>query len=119
MVFRPIQVVRTLPGESDDFIAQEHVFDVDHRSDPGDLFRIDSRTGRRTTLSTGKPDSGKGEGWVVDRNGVPRVFLATSENKAKVYYRKAGDAPWQKLDEFSTLSGEQWTPLAVAEDEYA
>lgn len=117
MVFRPIQIVRTLPGESDDFIAQEHVFDSDRRSAPGDLFRIDSRTGRRTTLSTGKPDSGTDEAWVVDRNGVARVFFAASGNKAKIYYRKASDAPWQKLDEFSTLSGEQWAPLAVAEDD--
>src|SRR5438128_8297 len=52
-VFRPISLVRTLPGETDDFIAQEFVFDAARRADPGALFRIDSRTGRRTVLSGG------------------------------------------------------------------
>ena len=114
-VVRPITFVRTLPGETDDFIAQEIV--ADHqRASPGALLRIDSRTGRRAVLSTGKPEAAEGEGWIVDRDGVARVFIASSENKARIYYRNGTDAPWQKLDEFSTLSGSQWTPLAVAED---
>ena len=114
-VLRPIAVLRTLPGESDDFIAQEIVVDSKRRA-PGSLLRVDSRTGKRTVLSTGKPEAAEGEGWVVDREGVPRVFIASSANKARIYYRKDADAPWQKLDEFSTLSGAQWTPLAMAED---
>ncbi len=115
-VFRPVQVVRTLSGESDDIIAQEYVIDA-RRAVPGALLRIDTRTGRRTTLSSGKPESAEGEGWVVDREGVPRVFVASSENKARIYYRKGTDAPWRKLDEFSILAGSQWTPLAVSDDD--
>jgi dipeptidyl aminopeptidase/acylaminoacyl peptidase len=117
MVARPISIVRTLPGETDDFIAQEYVFDATGHVTPGGLFRVDSRSGRRTTLSLGKPDSGAGEAWVVDRNGVARVFIAQARNAAKIYYRKGEDAPWRKMDEFSTLSGDKWTPLAVAEDD--
>ena len=114
-VLRPVTVVRTLPGETDDFIAQAHVVDS-QRAMPRELLRIDSRTGRRTVLSSGKPESAEGEGWVVDREGVPRVFIASSENKARIYYRKDAESPWRKLDEFNTLVGGQWTPLEVAED---
>ena len=116
MVARPIFVVRTLPGESDDFIAQEYVLDR-RLGLPGALLRVDSRTGRRTQLSVGKPESAPNERWVVDRDGVPRVFVATSENKARVHYRKDADSPWQKLDEYSTLAHGAWTPIEVAEDD--
>jgi len=117
MVYRPIALVRTLPGDTDDIIASEIVLNADMRSEPGPLFRIDTRTGRRTILSTGKPDSGPSENWIVDRNGIPRVFFMASKNLAKVYYRKNADSPWQKLDEFSTLSGDQWTPVGVSEED--
>ena len=115
-VFRPIHVVRRLPG-SEDFIAQETVYPIEGEARPGALFRVDSRSGRRTTISSGKPESGTGEGWVVDNNGVARALFVASENKGRIYYRKSADAPWVKLDEFSTLGGEQWQPLAVAEDD--
>jgi dipeptidyl aminopeptidase/acylaminoacyl peptidase len=116
LVARPIAIVRTLPGDGDDFIAQEFVSDVEGRVEPGAIFRIDSRTGRRASISAGKPDSGAGESWIVDRSGVARGLMVQSKNTAKIYYRKGEGAPWAKLDEFSTLSGNQWTPLAVADD---
>ncbi|MEP7069877.1 MAG: S9 family peptidase [Usitatibacter sp.] len=114
-VVRPIVFVRALPGESDDFIAQESVADS-QRSRPGDLLRIDSRTGRRTAISGGKPEAAEQESWVVDHNGIARVFIASEQNKARIYYRKDGDSAWRKLDEFNTLAGGAWTPLEVAED---
>lgn len=114
-VVKPIAVLRTLPGETDDFIAQETVIDA-QRSLPGALLRVNSRTGRRTVLSLGKPESAEGEAWVVDREGTPRVFMAASANKVRIYSRKSAEAPWTKLDEYSSLAEGQWTPLEVAED---
>ena len=43
-VVRPIAFVRALPGETDDFIAQEVVIDSE-TAHPGDLLRGNSRTG--------------------------------------------------------------------------
>jgi dipeptidyl aminopeptidase/acylaminoacyl peptidase len=116
MVFKPIEVVRTF-GNSDDFIAQEHVFTADQGHKPGALFRVDSRTGRRTILSVGKPEAAESEGWVVDAKGTPRVFVATEKGMARIYYRKNADAPWVKLDEYSITGGNHWVPLALAEDD--
>ena len=56
---------RTLPGETDDVIAQELVFAADG-GNAGDLFRVNTRTGRRTSIGFGKPDTGESESWVVD-----------------------------------------------------
>jgi acetyl esterase/lipase len=115
MVIRPISILRFLPGDGDDFIAQETVIDSD-KSVPGSLFRVDSRTGRRTLLSIGKPASSDEEAWVVDRGGIPRVFSVTTGTRQAIYYREGADASWRKLDEFSLLAGQHWRPLAVGED---
>jgi dipeptidyl aminopeptidase/acylaminoacyl peptidase len=115
-VLRVLDVVRTLPGESEDFIAQELVFDAEGHRDMGDLVRVNSRTGRRTSISLGKPDSGELEAWVVDNNGVARVLRATGKGTTRIWYRAGADAAWTKLDEFSSTEP-GWAPLRVAEDD--
>lgn len=114
-VIRPLLFVRALPGNTDDFIAQEVTIDT-VRAMPGPLFRIDSRTGRRSTISLGQPDSGGSESWVVDRNGVARALTVSSGNRIRIHYRAGPDAPWRKLDEFGLEAPGSWYPLAVADD---
>jgi dipeptidyl aminopeptidase/acylaminoacyl peptidase len=114
-VGRPLSVVRLLPGDTDDIIAQEHVF-AESGADPGALFRVDSRTGRKTVISVGKPESAKSERWVVDRDGVPRALVVEARNSTRIYYRDGADAPWRKLDEFDQLAADQWAPVAMASD---
>ena len=115
MVWHGLNFVRRIP-DTDDFIAQEHVFEQ-YKMSPGVLYRINSRTGRQVTISGIKPDSGDDENWVVDRKGVARVFSVASNKRERIWYRAGEDAPWRKLDEFPTLSGDSWRPLAVAEDD--
>jgi len=115
MVWHGLQFVRRIP-DSDDFIAQERVFEQ-YKSSPGALFRINSRTGRQVPISGIKPDTGDDEQWVVDTKGVARVLVVASDKRARVWYRPGEDAPWQKVDEFATLAGDSWEPLAVAEDD--
>jgi len=114
-VGRILVPVRMLPGDTDDIIAQELVFG-DERLRTGELVRINTRTGRRTSISFGKPDAGDIESWVVDKRGVARVQSVYSQGRVRVHYRAGPDAPWQKLDEFSQLAP-GWAPLAVAEDD--
>ena len=117
LVGRVLVLVRTLPGETDDIIAQEVVFGSDGAK-TGDIFRVNSRTGRRQSIGFGKPDSGEGESWVVDSKGVARVLTVFDRGRVRVHYRAGPDAPWQKLDEWrQTEPG--WAPLAITEDDKA
>lgn len=113
---RGLQFVRRLPGDTDDLIGQEWIGDR-MGGHPGSLFRIDSRSGRRTDISFGKPDSGRYERWVVDNAGVPRAFIASSEGRVRIYARPSPKDDWVKLDEFSETDEGGWLPLAVAEDD--
>jgi dipeptidyl aminopeptidase/acylaminoacyl peptidase len=113
-VWHGLDFVRRIP-DTDDFIAAERVYEQ-YKSTPGLLYRINSRTGRKTPISGNKPDTGDGEEWIVDTKGVARALVVSSNKRARIWYRAGEDADWVKLDEFPTLSGDSWEPLAVAED---
>jgi dipeptidyl aminopeptidase/acylaminoacyl peptidase len=113
-VYRGMGIVRTIP-DTDDFIGQEYVSDS-FKTSAGELFRIDSRTGRRTSIGVGKPEAADQERWVVDRRGVARVLVALDKTMTRIWYRASAESPWQKLDDAPTLEM-RWTPLAVAEDD--
>ena len=117
VTFRALSIVRQLPGDTDDVIVEETIFSPGQQQQSGPLYRMDTRTGRKTELSLGKPDSARSEGWVVDHKGVPRVFYASNESTTKVYYRSGADAPWKKIDEYQIFEGGGYSPLAVAEDD--
>jgi len=113
---RPLNLVRRLPGESNDIIAQEYVYGAESESRTGQLYRVDTTNGRRTELSFGKPDSARFERWVVDDKGVPRVMVATEAARERIWYRASEQSPWQKLDELASLAP-GWDPLAVDRDD--
>jgi dipeptidyl aminopeptidase/acylaminoacyl peptidase len=113
--FHAFRYVRRLP-DSDDIILAETIIS-EHKAAPAALYRVDTRTNRRTAISGQKPDSGDTENWVVDNKGVARAFVATSQGRVRIWYRPNADAAWVKLDEFSPVKEGQWFPEAVAEDD--
>jgi dipeptidyl aminopeptidase/acylaminoacyl peptidase len=114
MAARHLRIVRFLPGESNDFIAQEMTYDS-VGPHPGALVRVDSRSGRHTSIALGAPSGGQSEEWVVDEHGEARALVATDRNVQRVFYRDNADAPWRKLEERPAVS-QAWMPLAVAPD---
>ncbi len=116
--FRSLEVVRTLPGDTDDIIAHETIFAAGAvKPQPGALYRVDTRTGRKTAISDGKPEAGDAEGWVVDRNGVARVFRVDfPDETAHVFYRESAQAPWRKIGDFKVFAPEAFRPVGIAED---
>jgi dipeptidyl aminopeptidase/acylaminoacyl peptidase len=116
-VARPLTFVRTLPDESNDFIAQQSVFEA-QRMGAGGLFRVNSLNGRRTPISLGQPDSAEGESWIVDSKGVARVLVAVGAGRVRIHYRASEDAPWKKLDEYSAYAADQWFPIGLTQDEH-
>jgi dipeptidyl aminopeptidase/acylaminoacyl peptidase len=82
----------------------------------GQLYRVDTVTGRRTEISFGKPDSGRYESWVVDGKGIARVLTALSGSRARTWYRAGENDPWRKLDEQEALTP-GWAPLAIDRDD--
>jgi dipeptidyl aminopeptidase/acylaminoacyl peptidase len=109
-----LRIVRFLPGDSNDIIAQEVTFD-DRGYHPGALVRVDTRSGRRTSIALGAPSGGQNEQWVVDAKGVARVLMTADRDTQRIFYREGPDAPWRKIDERPLLAP-GWEALAVAGD---
>ena len=114
-VARPLSPVRTLPGDTDDIIVQEWVY-ASRESRAGDLFRMNTRTGRTTSIIEARPDRGEQESWIVDDRAVARVMIARDRGQVRIHYRASADAPWAKLDEMSTTAP-GWRPVAIGEDD--
>ena len=121
MTFRRLGLVRRLPGDTDDIIVEETIFSPGQQPKSGALYRLDTRTGRKTDISLGKPAVGDSESWVVDSNGVARVFeVGTPDGDTTIYYRPNADAPWRKIDEFNeNAPNRAWSPAAIAPDDKA
>jgi dipeptidyl aminopeptidase/acylaminoacyl peptidase len=115
--YRNQDIVRELPDDSDDVIVEETIFSRGRQPQPGGLFRLNTRTGRKADISIGKPTTGASEEWVVDAKGVARVFeVQDVSGHTQIFYRASESAPWKKLDEFNVDSPNTWSPRRVAED---
>jgi dipeptidyl aminopeptidase/acylaminoacyl peptidase len=115
---RPLEVVRYLPGDTDDIIVHETVYAAGAlKPMPGALYRLNTRTGRKTSLSDGKPEAGDSETWGVDRNGVARVFRVDfPDETTHIFYREGPEAPWRKIGDFKIFAPDAWRPIGIAED---
>jgi len=108
---RPVDFLERVPGSEGDIIAVANLRDQDTQ----DVYRIDTRTGRKTLLSADNP--GKVKRWVLDRDHVPRAALSEDGKTFKVafWYRDSATAPWRKVNEAPALEP-HIVPLAFDAD---
>ena len=77
------------PG--DDILA----FSTERSVDSFDLYRINTRTGRRTLLTTNVP--ARVQGLRIDHNDLPRVVIASERTNSQIYYQGEDQSSWQKI----------------------
>ncbi len=113
-VYRGLSVHRTLPGNTDEIIAEGN----QSSADSVDLYRLNLNTGRTTLLTSGRPASLTDE-WLLDSKLVPRVVTANVKDELTrvVYYRKSADAPWEEIARFSRDKWDVFVPLAFESDD--
>jgi dipeptidyl aminopeptidase/acylaminoacyl peptidase len=86
--------LQTVGEGSDDVIVAAN----DNSADSLDVYRLDTRTARKTLLSFGGP--GDVRAWAIDKNGVPRGAVSQARTRSTTYWRAPGEnAKWQKLAE--------------------
>ncbi len=96
---------------SDDII----VLNNDNNARFPDIYRMNTKTGRKTPLYGDKP--GDVVRWVVDRNGEVRgaVTMERGGLMNRAYWRASGDAKWVQMGEFA-LRGARYAPVAFDGD---
>ncbi len=92
LMMRPryTRVMATLPDGSDDIIVAANERDFDS----SDVYRLNTRTARKTLLSYDNP--GDVQLWALDRDGLPRAALSSKGTQSRVYYRRDEKSAWIK-----------------------
>ena len=103
-VYLPLGPVR---GSADEIYVNSN----ERSSDSNDIYRVNTRTGRKTLITFDTP--GKVDRWVFDKDQVARAALAQDRKAmtAAFFYRADEKSPWQKMHEWDLLE-EEITPEA-------
>ncbi len=103
-IFTPLGPVR---GSKDEILVRSNERD----SESTDVYRVNTRTGRKTLVTFDSP--GKVDRWVFDKDQIPRAAVSQDRKAmtAAFYYRADEKAPWEKMYEWDLL-GEEITPEA-------
>jgi dipeptidyl aminopeptidase/acylaminoacyl peptidase len=85
-------------------------------ADSTDVYRVDTKTGRRTLLTFSRPD--RIFGWLVDDDLQARIAIGGIENTTRrtIYHRDNDKAEWTKLADFDSLDNDGFEPLAFGPD---
>ncbi len=108
------QLVATLDDGGDDVLVAESKFSMVGEPVLVVPKRLNTATGRTTSLALGAPSNTLG--WVFDRTGRPRVAVSESKGRVEVAWRPTGQDAWTPLASFSALRP-AFVPLAVHRDE--
>ena len=84
------RVAQTLSDGSDDVIVASN----ERSFDSSDIYRLNTRTARKTLLSFDNP--GDVQSWTLDREGQPRAATSVKATTAKTFYRRDEKSPWSK-----------------------
>ena len=108
---RQVRFVRRIPGSADEIVASAN--ERDSRTE--DLYRLNTKTGKKTLLTTKNP--GKVSTWILDADSVPRAALSDDEDtRTEIFwFRESAEASWRKI---STVVGDapRMRPAAFDKD---
>ncbi len=106
-IYRPMRVLRSIPGSDDEVLVQGNLRDGDSL----DVYRLNIVTGRTTLLTPDRPAlAGR---WLLDRNRVPRIVTAEVRDSTTevIYYRKTESDPFVEIARHDVTKPGDFTPL--------
>lgn len=111
-VFRGYSFVRSIPGTSEEIIAQGNMRDADSQ----DLYRLNLNNGRATLITVDRPQ--RTQEWILDRDLVPRIATTSIKdtNDGLIFYRSSADSPWKQIYKTIGQTGPFLVPLAFDTD---
>lgn len=110
-ICRQTRYFQRIAGQDDDILVLANDRDLATE----DVYRMNTRTGRKTLLTTDNP--GKVSAWVVDNALVPRAAWSSDADKLEeaFWYRDSADAKWRRLASFKAFE-RNFRPVAFDAD---
>jgi dipeptidyl aminopeptidase/acylaminoacyl peptidase len=72
-----------------------YIFSNERSIESFDVYRINTRTGRRTLLTQQSPT--KANGWILDQTDTPRVVIGADRLNVNIFQRTDEQSAWQKV----------------------
>ena len=110
-VCRQTRFLRRIPGQDEDILVLAN----DRDFETVDVYRMNTRTGRKTLITEDNP--GKVNNWIVDKDLVPRAAWSSDDKKLEgtFWYRDDAKAKWRKVASFGDFAP-QFRPVAFDAD---
>ncbi len=110
-ICRQTRFLRRIPGQDEDILVLAN----DRDFETVDVYRMNTRTGRKTLITEDNP--GKVNNWIVDKDLVPRAAWSSDDKKLEgtFWYRDDAKAKWRKVASFSDFAP-QFRPVAFDAD---
>jgi dipeptidyl aminopeptidase/acylaminoacyl peptidase len=104
LIMRPryTRVMATLADGGDDIIVAANERDFDS----SDVYRLNTRTARKTLLSYDNPSDV--QLWALDRDGLPRAAVSSKGTQTRVFYRRDEKSAWIKWFEGDFREPASW-----------
>jgi dipeptidyl aminopeptidase/acylaminoacyl peptidase len=108
---RQTRFFRRIAGQDEEILAEANDRDLA----TVDLYRLNTRTSRKTLLTDENP--GKVSSWVVDKDLVPRAAWSVDDKKLEgtFWYRDDAKSKWRKVATFGEFAP-QFRPVAFDAD---
>lgn len=109
---RQTHFLRRIAGSSDEILATAN----DRSETTEDVYRLNTRTGRKTLLTSDNP--GKVQSWFLDKDSVPRAALSVDGKKLgeTFWYRDSATTPWRKISSVEGITAKRVKPAAFDAD---
>jgi dipeptidyl aminopeptidase/acylaminoacyl peptidase len=110
-ICRETRFFRRIAGQDEEILAEANDRDLATM----DLYRLNTRTGRKTLLTDENP--GKVSSWMVDKDLVPRAAWSVDDKKLEgtFWYRDDANSKWRKVATFGEFAP-QFRPVAFDAD---
>lgn len=96
---------------SDDILVEKYSWNnLDRAPDHSRLYRLNTRTQQLSNVFEGQQPA-SADGWLTDRNDVPRVVFSRRDGRCISSYRKADDTSWSELGSDACYGGARFSPL--------
>lgn len=109
---RQTHFLQRIHGSVDEILVAAN----DRDSETEDVYRLNTRTGKKTLLTSDNP--GKVQEWFLDKDGIPRAALSEDGKKLgeTFWYRDSAASPWRKVSSVNGATAKRVKPAAFDAD---
>lgn len=108
------RLVNTLDDGSPEIVVGHSHYDPAGFETAVSLYRLNTVTAEKRLLTAGAPEGTRQ--WLLDAEGVPRVGVAYTDDRRRVYWRRKDATAWEQIGDFPRYLSQGFRPTYIDRD---